>query len=191
MNQADIYGLLSSMYLCKPTREILITWSELLEGCDEPALQCLRTALAGFDFNDEQQLEDVLWEYTRLFIGPYKLPCPPLESVYTSQKRLMMQEAHDQVRDFYLKAGFEVASDDVMLDHIGVELNFIAVLLGKSSEVEASENQYSSLARQFAAEHLIPWVPQFAKDMEQSSELPLYKSLAQITVNTIVNISPG
>ena len=82
-------------------------------------------------FNAEQELEDSRWEYTRLFIGPYKFSCPPWESVYTSSKMLLMQEACDGVKSSYSEIGLIVNNPDLMPDHIGIELNFLALLYGK------------------------------------------------------------
>ena len=97
----------------------------------------------------------------------------------------MMQEAYNQVREVYLQAGFEVADERVMLDHIWVELNFMAVLLRKSIEGNTGTKQYSKLSRQFAQEHLAPWVPLFAKDLEQATELSFYRAIAYITMDLI------
>jgi TorA maturation chaperone TorD len=55
---------------------------------DEPltGVEGLKGALDAINLESEEELEELLWDYTRLFIGPYHLPCPPLESVYTSPK---------------------------------------------------------------------------------------------------------
>lgn len=182
MNQSELYGLLSSMYLCKPTREALATWRCLLDGCNEPAVTGLKTALADINVDDEQALEDILWEYTRLFIGPYKLPCPPLESVYTSPKRLMMQEAHDAVQKMYSAVGLEISSGDVMSDHIGVELNFMAVLHAKITAEPENEEYLRNLAERFASGHLRNWIPLFAIDLEKAAATQHYKEVVKLTL---------
>jgi putative dimethyl sulfoxide reductase chaperone len=185
MNDASLCGrlfaLLSSMYLCKPTRESLANWRQLLK--DEPLTEAegLRMALDAIDLGSEQELEDILWEYTRLFIGPHRLPCPPLESVYTSHKRLMMQEAYDGVREFYSRVGIEVGSADVMPDHIGAELNFLAILFDRMVADPEKRLLYEELTEEFLSGHLRNWVPSFTADQEEAAETLFYKALARIT----------
>lgn len=168
------------MYLCKPTRESLANWRQLLR--DEPLNETdeLRRTLDAVNLDSDDELDGLLWDFTRLFIGPDRLPCPPLESVYTSPKRLMMQDAYDKVREFYTRLGIEVGSADVMADHIGAELNFLAILYGKM-EADPEQTVYENLAEEFLTTHLQNWVPRFATDMEEAAETLLYRAVARIT----------
>ena len=184
-------GLLGSMYLCKPDRETLDSWRALLSEAVPDILSDLKDALEKIDMASDSELEDLLWEYTRLFIGPYKLPCPPWESVYTSPKRLMMQEAYDEVRDYYNKAGLTVNNQGIMADHIGAELNFLTVVLQKAHSDPEKEQYYRDLTRGFLDEHVIRWIPQFARDMEDAADLSFYKTLARVTRSMIDLIERG
>lgn len=132
--QSKVCKLLSNMYLCSPTKRAIENWKSLLSEDIPDFMLDFKNAIDAIDINSKQELEDLLWEYTRLFIGPYKLPCPPWESVYTSPKKLMVQEAYDEVRDFYKELGLTVNDPDIMPDHIGVELNFISVLFEKMND---------------------------------------------------------
>jgi TorA maturation chaperone TorD len=183
---ARLFALLSSMYLCKPTLESLANWRQLLK--DDPLDQAeeLTRALNAINLASEQELEDLLWEYTRLFIGPHRLPCPPLESVYTSSKRLMMQEAYGEVQQFYARIEVEVGSADVMPDHIGAELNFLAILFDRMASEPENLAQHEALAGEFLTNHLRNWTPRFTADMEQATEIPFYKTLAKITRETLI-----
>ena len=175
---SDAIGLLSSMYLCKPSKESIENWKVALAEDSSILLADLKKAICEIDVASVEELEELLWEYTRLFIGPYKLPCPPWESVYTSPKRLLMQEAADQVRQIYGETGLTINTADVLPDHIGAELNFLAVLLGrKDCDIKIIER--------FFSEHLLKWVPEFTKDMENASETLFYKSLAKATRNIV------
>jgi TorA maturation chaperone TorD len=163
----------------------------LLSEAVPDILSDLKDALEKIDMASDSELEDLLWEYTRLFIGPYKLPCPPWESVYTSPKRLMMQEAYDEVRDYYNKAGLTVNNQGIMADHIGAELNFLAVVLQKAHSDTKKEQYYRDLTRGFLDEHVIKWIPQFARDMEDAADLLFYKTLARVTRSMIDLIERG
>jgi TorA maturation chaperone TorD len=182
---ARLFALLGSMYLCKPTLESLANWRQLLKEAPLDQAEALERALDAIDLASEQELEDILWEYTRLFIGPHRLPCPPLESVYTSPKRLMMQEAYGEVQQFYARIGIEVGSADVMPDHIGAELNFLAILFDRMASEPENRTQHEALADEFMTSHLRNWIPRFTTDMEENSETAFYKSLAKITRGSV------
>ena len=173
------------MYLCKPTGEALASWQKLLT--EEPLIKAehLREALDAIDLDSERELEDLLWEYTRLFIGPNRLPCPPFESVYTSPQRLMMQDAYDQVRKFYDGIGVEIGSADVMPDHIGAELSFLGIILHNMENEQDKHSNYANLAEEFLSDHLRNWVPRFTTDMAKAAETVFYKTLAQITEKVV------
>lgn len=182
---SEAIGLLSSMYLCTPTRKAIENWKRALAEDSSIFLADLKKAIDGTDTTSEEQIEELVLEYTRLFIGPYKLPCPPWESVYTSPKRLLMQEAADQVRQIYGETGLMINTADVLPDHIGVELNFLALLL-QGTQLETEEkDRYSNITDRFLTEHLLKWIPSFTTDMENAVETPFYKALAGTTRNVI------
>ncbi len=160
----EAIGLLSSLYLCMPSREALENWKKALAEDTSIFLADLKKAINGIE-NSEEELENLVSEYTRLFIGPYKLPCPPWESIYTSPKKLMMQDAADQVRQIYAKAGLAVNSDAIMPDHIGVELGFLALLLRRAHTRTDGRDEYIRLTETLLNEHLLKWTPNFTKDM--------------------------
>jgi len=178
-------SLLSNMYLCKPSREVLENWKTALSGESSLFLDELKKALNEIDTTSESELEELLWEYTRLFIGPYKLPCPPWESVYTSPKRLMMQDAAVQVQELYEQAGLSINTAEVMPDHIGAELNFLAVLLERTHSEINSNSKQVGITEKLLNEHLLTWSPDFTRDMENAAETPFYRALAGATRKVI------
>jgi TorA maturation chaperone TorD len=180
-------SLLSSIYLCKPLKEAIKNWRVLLSEDTTISLQGLKDAIRKIDTDSDGELKDLLWDYTRLFIGPYKLPCPPWESVYTSPKRLMMQEAAAEVQNIYRGAGLIINSKDIMPDHIGTELNFLSILLQRINTDGGGATNYIKIAEKFLNEHLLKWVTQFTLDMEEAAASPLYKTLAHLTRDFIMN----
>lgn len=180
----DAFGLLSSMYLCNPSKMSIASWKSALSKNAVP-LSRIKKALNKIDETSEDQLEKLLWEYTRLFIGPYKLPCPPWESVYTSPKKLLMQEPAQQVAKMYADAGLQINTRDVLPDHVGIELNFLSVLLRRIGEESDKREYYTELADRFISEHLLNWVPAFADDLGDASDSLFYRALASSTKNLI------
>lgn len=178
---AGIFGLLGGMYLCRPTREAIESWRGVLRRVLPPFLQGLAGVVARINVESPAEMEEVLWDYTRLFIGPYRLPSPPWESVYTSPKRLMKQQACDAVEAFYREAGLKIADPGVMADHIGAELNFVAVMMERATAAAGAAGGLEEAVRRFIASHLANWVPRFARDMEEAAATPLYRELARAT----------
>ena len=184
LRHADLtrtFSMLSSMFLCEPTSATLQQWREMLVEETPDSLGVVKEALEAVDLNSAQEMDDILWEYTRLFVGPYKLPCPPWESVYTSPKRLLMQTAYDEVICLYREAGLAMHETTITPDHIAAETNFCALLLQKMSDEPESRSLYAEITQRLVHGHLLQWVPRFTQDMEQSAESPLYKALAQTT----------
>ena len=175
------------MYLWKPTADAITGWRAVLETQSASALDELRAALHGIDLRSRQECEELLWDYTRLFVGPYRLPCPPWESVYTSSTRLLMQEAHDQVRELYAEAGVELGDPRILPDHVGAELNFFAILLERAERGEPEDGvRVRQLAEQFYRQHLNCWIPQFTADLEAAAATALYRALARATKNVVL-----
>ncbi len=182
---SEVLELLSSIYLCKPSSDSIENWKAALAGDSSIFLDDLKSVINGLCTASKEQLEELLWEYTKLFIGPYRLPSPPWESVYTSPQRLMMQEAAGQVLAIYREAGLVVSTSEVLPDHIGVELNFLAVLLQKTHLETEQKDHYLDITGRFITEHLLRWVPEFTRDMENAAGTPFYKAVAKSTRNII------
>ena len=77
----------------------------------------------------------------------------------------MMQDAYDEVQHFYREVGLEIGNPGTMPDHIGVELNFLAILIQKMNGEPEKRLHYTEIAKRFLDEHLTRWIPQFTKDM--------------------------
>lgn len=185
LTSSAVLSLLASMYLCKPTADAIANWRDLMSGSVPEPLRDLSEVLERINLNSEEEMQDLLWDFTRLFIGPYRLPCPPWESVYASEKRLLLQEPSDAVRAIYERLGVEVGTPSVLPDHIGAELNFMGILLQKIEFGSMEQETYRQLSRDFLDEHLRNWIPRFASDMEKAAETSLYKALARSTITTL------
>ena len=173
--------LLGSMYLSSPTKETIEFW---IAAAGDPAVADapLRNAVRALDPGNAQAVEDLQTEYTRLFVGPAKLPCPPWESVYTSEHRQMMQAAHGAVKALHAEAGMNIDDSGVMPDHIGAELLFLAALLDRlGSENDEQRQRTLDIADRLLDEHLNLWVGPFTGDLETAARSALYKALAGST----------
>jgi putative dimethyl sulfoxide reductase chaperone len=135
-------------------------------------------------------LTDLAAEYASIFLGAGAIPglnAFTYESVYTSPEKLVMQDARDQVRGIYFKAGLERAEGTVEPeDHIAFELEFMAFLCQKlktaleRSDVDAARGALAEQA-DFITHHLSVWTPAFCADIERAARMDFYKGIAKIT----------
>jgi TorA maturation chaperone TorD len=173
--------LLGSMYLSSPSKETLEHWLAAA-GDASGAAKPLRDAMKALDLGNTQVIEDLQTEFTRLLVGPAKLPCPPWESVYTSEHGQMMQEPHGAIKALHAEAGLDIPDSRVMPDHIGAELLFLAALLDRLEEENDEQRQRTlDIADRLLDEHLNLWVGRFTEDLEKESRFPLYQELARST----------
>lgn len=138
----------------------------------------------------ENTLTDLAVDYVRTFVG-YGMDsfsaAFPYESVYTSERRLLMQESRDEVLALYRAAGLEKGKDwPESEDHIALELEYMAILtrravdsLERGDEDEAFANLVSQA--NFLDSHLINWAPLMTVDMRKFAKTDLYQGLSYLT----------
>lgn len=130
-------------------------------------------------------------EYTRLLIGPGKVPAPPWESVYLSKDRLLFQESTLKVRRAYQAYGLLPAEyPRVADDHLAMELGFMAHLARISEErFDADDTQgfvqVLTDQKAFLDDHLLKWIGTFAEKMQESKTNLFYPQMAQLAERAI------
>jgi TorA maturation chaperone TorD len=190
------YDLLKQTFIEEPTRDFLKALSGdhvirsfpfarehplILEGVNQVSKYLSRPdALA------DEAYEKLHWDYTRMFIGPYKLPAPLWESAYLNEEHLLFQAETLEVRRAYLKYGFLPRDyPHGAEDHLGLELDFMYQLseitrdkmeqTGREGLAEILEDQ-----KAFLGKHLLKWVPDLAGDIVKSADTEFYKGMAKI-----------
>ena len=134
----------------------------------------------------DYDITDLKREYTKLFIGPDRLPAPPWESVYLSGEPVLLDENTLKVRRTYMEHGFIPEEyPHVADDHLSLELDFMYVLSKKAQNdygFGKIDNVKAALAasKSFLDEHLLVWTPEFAAKLEAKSGL--YPKLAALLV---------
>lgn len=138
----------------------------------------------------EDTLRELAIDYVHCFIGSgmdaYSAAYP-YESVYTSPKRLMMQEARDEVLAIYRSEGMDRAKAwKESEDHVAVETQFMATLATRTAEAlragdEAEAARLLRVQRGFLREHLYAWSGMLTADMRTFARTDFYKGLAAMT----------
>ena len=138
------------------------------------------------DILSETEYEKLQRDYTRLFIGPGKLPAPPWESSYRNKDKLLFQEETRQVRMAYLKYAllsslFQQEADD----HVGLECDFMYQLAAVTRE-KAQTGDRAALREvlqdqaDFLGQHLLPWIPAFAANVVSHAGTEFYQGMGEI-----------
>ena len=110
----------------------------------------------------------------------------PFESVHTSEKRLLMQDARDEVMAIMRSEGVEKHPDfSDSEDHVSVELEFMAVLAQRTADaLVAGEEQNAvrllTCQANFLSDHLLNWAPRFTQDMRRFAKTDFYRGLSQV-----------
>lgn len=191
-SRAGIYEFLSAVYGVEVNKDVLAELREQMsdesDEEDSPGYALLRRFFQQTASDDPGAVEtELAADYASLFLSIGRKPVPPYESVYTSQERLLMQRARDEVLAMYRQEGLG-RSDDFKEpeDHIAMEFEFMGYLCQKALEsLDADDTEGAKAALQtqkdFLDKHLLVWVPQFCKDVQKSARTDFYKAVAQIT----------
>ncbi|MDK9719516.1 MAG: molecular chaperone TorD family protein [Trichlorobacter sp.] len=156
----------------------------LASSCPHAAQQATEAARLLHDA-DPQEL---LVEYSRLFLGPFKLVAPPYGSVWLDQSKAVMGESTARVAAFYQSHGLQLAEDFPELpDHITAELEFLSYLAFRQREAttagdNAGTAAYIQAQQEFLASFLLPWLTLFCEAISDDGEAPFYAAIAQCTL---------
>ena len=176
--RGNSYKLLSECYY--PPDEKLI---EILNGLEKSRGR-LHSEIAR-NVPELTDIESLKIDYSKLFVGPYRLFAPPYGSVYLEDTRRIMGNSTMDVMNKYREEGLDIGIKEIP-DHIAIELEFMYLLIFKQVEAirnSNSENAVSYLRKQkaFLESHLGLWVSEFASNIEANGQTEFYKNLARST----------
>ncbi|WP_218007885.1 TorD/DmsD family molecular chaperone [Neobacillus drentensis] len=187
------YDILRRSFLEEPTKELIAQFengvlnffpfkeenSQLKDG-----IELVNHYFKSFDM--DKNFEELHWDFTRMFIGPYELPVHIWESSYVNKDRLLFQEETLLVRRLYLENCFEpLHYGREADDHLGLELDYMYHLSNIANDFAKEGNTIKLnkiLADQdyFLQEHLLKWTPFFGKEVIHHSETDFYKGMVKI-----------
>lgn len=191
-NRSNVYSLLSRAFEVEAdaafVRELV---QDFAFESDSPKLvsemDAMRSCLKDID---EGGLEQLAVVFDRVFFGMGPLTAKkafPYESVYTSQKGLLMQDAYSEVVKIY--RGMRLRKDERFTepeDHIAVELAFMKELSDRACDAlerrdEDAAADVIAAQEDFLQDHLLNWVDRFAADCREAAGEGFYAHLASFT----------
>ena len=136
----------------------------------------------------DDSITELAIDFVRTFIGHgvngYSAAYP-FESVYTSERRLLMQEARAEVLATFRENNLKKDRWTEGEDHIALELEFMQRMSLRTAEALAAGNDDEAVElvrRQytFLQDHLLNWVPMFVSDMRMFAKTLFYQGVAQL-----------
>ena len=197
----QIYCFLAECYLKEPK---FVPMTALLEK----NMEFLQKSLKGSELYKQVELCHTDWlahthfrrkikeDYIRLFrqpliVIPGLLPC---ETYYRDQhistKQYTSKSSYEVV-SFYKNACPDFVPDSGEApDHIGNELTFAAKLA--MEEVKADlfgnvvlANHYAHLRCSFLSKHMLIWLPNFCRDVNEKASTAFYRTVANMTIDFV------
>lgn len=191
--RSNTYVLLSRLYLKEVDAPLLDELHEMLfpmatgDNDVDEGYRLIATYLSNLW---DGSLTELATDYVRCFLGngiDSFAAAYPYESVYTSEKRLLMQEARDEVVAIYRSFGIDKNEDwHESEDHLALELEFMRVLCDRARDALAAGDGDATVRllvsqRNFLQDHLVAWVPMMTADLRGYAKTGLYHGLALLT----------
>jgi putative dimethyl sulfoxide reductase chaperone len=132
-------------------------------------------------------LQDLLIDYTRLFLGPVQALARPYASVWLTDANQVMQSPTLDVMALYDEAGFAIDAEFRELpDHVAAELEFLYLLMWRENEAALAGDagliaETASLKRRFLDQHLGRWLGPFLLALHDGAQTDFYEALAELT----------
>lgn len=197
--RASTYGFLARLFRLEVDEELL----ETLKATQFPARtgnddvdEGYRLICSYLSHCDSRATTELAVDYVRTFIGAGNdgfSAAYPFESVYTSPKRLMMQDARDEVLVIYRAFGLDKRESwKEGEDHISCEFEFMQVLCGRIVDALQADNEDEAVAlltaqRNFLKDHVAAWFPMMYIDMQKFPRTDFYRGLAKLTNGFLAN----
>ncbi len=196
-SRANVYRVLSRCFREEVDREFAdeLTREFRFESDDADLVAKLDAMKGALRDVDDDAIEQLAVVFDRVFFGMGPLTARhafPYESVYTSDRGIMMQEAYSQVVRAYREQ--HVAKDASFKepeDHIAAELAFMATLSDRTAAFlrEGHEEAAATTVEQqrgFAEAHLVNWLDRFSADLRKATDGGFYFHLADFTEAFVV-----
>ena len=191
LNRRNLYHFFARLYQKELDEELFekLKHMEFPADREENDLTEFRDALLRFneyfEYDTGETIDDLAADYAKTFLGAGNADgraAFPYESVYTSPKHVMMQDAWNKVSEIYDAKGIERNEEakELLEDHIAVELDFMAFLCDETYEytetLQGLEEQ-----KEFLVRHLLNWTPAFCLDIKENADTEFYRMVGQLT----------
>ena len=191
-SRAATYGLLARLFrreVDQPLLDDLKTMHFPLNTGNRSVDEGYRLMAGYLSTTWENTLTELAADYLRAFLGhgiDGHSAAYPYESVYTSERRLLMQDARGEILALFRANGLEKdPSFKDAEDHIALELEFMQLMALRCAEALRAGNDEEALAlvrsqATFMEDHLMNWAPLFTMEMLKFAKTDFYRGLSHV-----------
>ena len=185
LQMSNITNFLAAYY-CEPDDEIFYN-EELnkvfFDNCKIFDDELYKYAKNTIDALKKYSNNELLQEYTRIFLGPFEAIAHPYASVYL-EGYILNGEVTQKILHFYNYCGLLFEEDVKDLpDNIVVMLQFLHYLF--TCEMQGNENfpefDWTEKRKEFIDLYLNTWIPKFTEQIITGTQNEFYKNLALFT----------
>jgi len=191
-NVLKAYNLLlyfaGSMIMSEPTEECIIDfWTsgnlrKLPVSSSNPRFIKAASTLRESCTDKSECKQSISDDFFRLFEVNGAPLAPAYESVYMTKQADPVKRI-SPVSDFYKNYGWDTGlRKNVSDDHLGIELLFLTRLVENylALEDDACKREMKSEIRRFIDQHILSWVPEWNKDIQEYSMTVCYKGIGTL-----------
>lgn len=181
----DLYRFLADFFYTPKNylEENKEAWIKLLESFKileiDPS-----SALELINNLDFASIEELLVEFTRLFIGSIEYVAPPYASYYLEGR--LFGDSALKALEFYKKAELNLKDDfNELPDHIAVQFEFMSYLISQEVKYLYEKNypqasKFYQLQREFLETCVFTWINSFCNKIKEGTHSKFYYSLADV-----------
>lgn len=191
LTRSDAYRLLAACFY-EPDKEMFLeenlcaNLAVLMAELSVPVAESCRRMEQGLQENSREEL---LVEYSALFLGPFGALAQPYGSVHLDQERQLMGDSTMAVQKIYDGAGVKHETNGPP-DHIAIELEFMSFLEQRLAQAattadEAAAADLAAIESGFFNKYLATWSPLLAEAIQAHARLGFYQALSECLLGFI------
>lgn len=187
-----IYSILSGIYRVEAGEAMIRAIENIGEDSEAGDIlsEGFRMLKASISNRNSGTLLNLARDYARIFLGAGLArgeAAYPYESVYLSEKHIMMQDSRDEILELFWSE--HLGKDDSLTfpeDHICLEFEFMAFLTGKEKEAtekgdDETAAKYREKQEQFFRDHLGKWVFNLCAAVDRVAKEDFYIAVSKLT----------
>lgn len=127
---------------------------------------------------DKNYLDEIRWEFNRLFVGPARPKAVAYESVYFDYHTMFGKKTME-VREFYTKVGLKVAKFDKFPDDfIGYEFEYLYFMSHKALNLDSNDEILKD-KYDFLISHPCNWFDKFCELCIKESKFEIWQNFGK------------
>lgn len=191
--RAALYRMLGGFYIMEMDEETLASMKKAVfpkEGTSEEMTSAYQMITHYLKECSTQDLEDLAVDYAKTFLAAGDaagLAAFPYESVYVSKRHEIGGRTEQETLALYALHGWEPTREmyRTMNDHIGLELEFMAVLCEEEIlACQTGNTDRAAMSRRDQQEFLrthFAWATAFCNDVKKYAQTEFYQGIAILT----------